>query len=372
MLHANAGELVRFLFRHGTDRERERGTTGEEAKLMEFPANTALLVESHLSDVDPDTATATDADSDDDPEEWSEEDLDQIMGLDSNIEQEDEVLQNVTVDVVADESERNERIAEYDGAAPLPDIHERIRETAIDCKVYSAFLDIFSDERRRPVDEPGTLDLRQATRYVCGDTTTDPYEEWTEVTGGNVAVGVSLDQSGSMGQYEVESKSAVGAFLDAVQKFGGEVVANAWQGGSRSADSVVLTRPREKFDWEHLLAVRPRSSDPISAGLLHCASLLDRVAADEKLLLVVHDGHPTVLSRTDLDKTDACREAAETVDELRDEGFTVIGVGFGGVSERNLARMFGEDGYVHTELERLADALVESYEKLEDDHGGGA
>lgn len=340
---------------------------------MEFPVNTELLVESHLSNVGQNAATVTDADPDDEPEERLQKDLDQIMGLDSDIEREDEFLRDTTVDVVGDDrSERDERISEYDGSAPLLSIRERIRETAIDSKVYSAFLDIFSDERRRSAPEPGTLDLRQATRYVCGDTATDPYEEWTEVNGGNVAVGVSLDQSGSMSQYEVEAKSAVGVFLDAVQKFGGEVVANAWQGGSRSANSIVLTGTREKFKWEHLLAVRPRSSDPISAGMLHCASLLDRVRADEKLLLVIHDGHPTVLSRGDLDEDDACREAAETVEDLREEGYTVIGVGFGGVSERNLARMFGEDGYVHTELDQLADALVDSYEKLEGSHGGGA
>jgi len=102
--------------------------------------------------------------------------------------------------------------------------------------------------------------------------------------------------------------------------------------------------------------------------MLHCATLLEQLTADTKLLLVVHDGQPTVLSRNDLNANTAPDEARETVQELRQDGLVVVGVGFGRVNEGNLAKMFGFDderpnseGYVHTRLENLADALVGTY-----------
>lgn len=301
-------------------------------------------------------------------------DVDQIMGLDSTTEHSEINHRGLDATIYDDCADRDNRIANYSGNAPLADIQQRVRETGVDDAVYSTFLDEFSTRRRRPDPEPGTLNLRQANRMVCGDTTVDPYDEWHQVGGGDVAVGVSIDMSGSMGEYEVEAKSAVGAFLTGVELFGGDVVANAWQGRGQPK-CYLVTGPDERFRWPQLNVTDPGSADPIAAGMLHCAGLLDQLTAETKLLLVVHDGKPTVLSRPDLDEDTAPDEARETVRELRDEGIIVVGVGFGRVNEGNLAKMFGfddrpnSDGYVHTRLEDLADELVETYsEQIDSEH----
>ena len=325
---------------------------------MQLPENTPLLIHAHENVLQDEPAVVNPVFEDDD-EDDEEMDVDQIMGLDSTTDQFEFNFRGIEA-TIYDRDDRDDRIADYAGNAPVSDIQERVRETRIDDDVYSTFLDEFSEERRRPDPEPGTLNLRQVNRMVCGDTTVDPYDEWHQVGGGDVAVGVSLDMSGSMGKYEVDAKAAVGAFLHAVELFGGDIVANAWQGRGRPK-CYLMTGPDERFRWPQLNVTKPSSADPIAAGMLHCAGLLDRLTADTKLLLVVHDGKPTVLSRPDLDESTAPDEARETVDELRDEGYTVIGVGFGRVNEGNLAKMFGTDGYVHTRLEDLADALVETY-----------
>ncbi len=325
---------------------------------MQLPENTSLLIHAHDNVLEdgPEVVDPVDL-----PEaEDEEEDLDQIMGLDSTTEQSEFNYRGLDATIYDDRADRDDRIANYTGDAPVEDVQQRVRETGIDDDVYSTFLDEFSDERRRPDPEPGTLNLRQVNRMVCGDTTVDPYDEWQQVGGGDVAVGVSLDMSGSMSRYEVDAKSAVGAFLKGVELFGGDVVANAWQGRG-TPKCYLVTGADERFRWPQLNVTNPSSADPIAAGMLHCAGLLDRLTADTKLLLVVHDGKPTVLSRPDLDANTAPSEARETVDELRDEGLIVVGVGFGRVNEGNLAKMFGTDGYVHTSLEDLADALVETY-----------
>jgi hypothetical protein len=338
---------------------------------MQFPDNTPLLVHAHENVLESGPAILVVDEEDDEDEEEDEDeemDVDQIMGLDSTTEQHEFNFRGLDAMIHDDIADRDARISNYTGDAPVEKVQQRVRETGVDDAVYSTFLDEFSDERRRPDPEPGTLNLREVNRMVCGDTTVDPYDEWQQVGGGDVAVGVSLDMSGSMGKYEVDAKSAVGAFLKGVELFGGEVVANAWQGRA-TPKCYLVTGPDERFRWPQLNVTDPSSADPIAAGMLHCAGLLDQLTAETKLLLVVHDGNPTVLSRPDLDEDTAPDEARTTVEELRDEGLTVIGVGFGRVNEGNLAKMFGTDGYVHTRLEDLADALVETYsEQIDSNH----
>jgi hypothetical protein len=334
---------------------------------MQLPENASLLIHAH-DDVLQSGPAVVDPLPEDDEGDDEEMDIDQIMGLESTTEQHEFNFRGLDATIYDDRAERDDRIASYTGNASVEDVQKRVRETQVDDDVYSTFLDEFSDERRRPDPEPGTLNLRQVNRMVCGDTTVDPYDEWHQVGGGDVAVGVSLDMSSSMGEYEVDAKAAVGAFLKGVELFGGDIVANAWQGRGRPK-CYLVTDSDEQFRWPQLNVTSPGSADPIAAGMLHCAGLLDQLTADTKLLLVVHDGKPTVLSRPDLDEDTAPDEARETVRELRDEGMTVIGVGFGRVNEGNLAKMFGTDGYVHTRLEDLADALVETYsEQIDSNH----
>lgn len=100
--------------------------------------------------------------------------------------------------------------------------------------------------------------------------------------------------------------------------------------------------------------------------------MLEQQPARQRLQVVITDGNPSVTSREDYGDGEyhsAVDEAEDTVDDLRDRGLTVVGFGFGRVSEDKLARMFGDDGYRYVDLEDLADALVDVYEQQHDRPG---
>jgi len=298
-----------------------------------------------------------------DPDEWEDE------------EETDEFLEDTWEDDASDvEAEaidslqaRDGRVAGYDGDAPHTEIREYLRKTGVATDVQEALSEIGVEEHDEAAPRGSVLDLRNAIRRVAGDTTVDNlYRQRRERPGDDVAVGVSVDMSGSMTSAELEAKSAIGAFLFGVQEFGGDVVANAWQG---DGEILHLTGPYERFEWQHLDAVSPSGADPIAKGMFECARLLRRTRASEKLLVVITDGKPTVVSRDQGEYNSAVDEAADTVTELRDSGLVVVGFGFGAVKEENLESMFGADGYRHVDVEDLADGLVEFFaEQVGDQH----
>lgn len=259
--------------------------------------------------------------------------------------------------------QRDDRISEYSGDAPHTDVRTHLREAGVAGDVQDALQDIGTEERDEPSPRGSVLDMPNVIRRLAGDTMVDDYyRQRAEYSGDEVAVGVSMDASGSMLNYELEAKAAIGAFLFAVQENGGEVVANAWRTDGIEAQVHLLTNPYERFRWEHLDAVTPDGKDPIAKGMLECAAMLDRARARDRLLIVVSDGRPTVTSRND-GYSSAVTEARDTVEELRDLGLTVVGLGFGDVRQSNLETMFGADGYRHVELEDLADAFIEVYQE---------
>lgn len=272
---------------------------------------------------------------------------------------------NVDVDgyEIDEASDRDERVGDYGGDAPHLAVREYVRKQGVVDEIQDVLEDLGEVEENTTDREGELLDMRNVTRRLAGDTTvTDYYQRRKRRPGDDVAVGISLDMSGSMSSDEREAKAAIGAFLFAVQQGSGDVVANAWQYTNGTTHIRRLTYPTEPFRWEHLDAVEPGGADPISRGMLDCARMLKRMQAREKLLLVVTDGRPTVCSREDLDGDDAVKEATQTVEEIRSQDVAVIGFGFGSVEEENLQDIFGEGNYHHVTVDDLADALTESYE----------
>ncbi|QZP37082.1 vWA domain-containing protein [Halobaculum magnesiiphilum] len=289
-------------------------------------------------------------------EEDEDDDSDPSEFLEGTWEDDPEDVDAEAVDTLDD---RDKRVADYDGDAPNGEIRQYLRETGLATDVQEALAEIGTEEHDEPAPRGSVLDLKNVIRRVAGDTTVDElYRQRRERPGDDVAVGVSVDMSGSMSKAERDAKAAIGAFLFGVQQFGGEVVANAWQGHGEISH---ITGSYERFEWRHLDTVSPGGADPIAKGMLECARLLERTRPQEQLLVVITDGKPTVTSRDDGDYSSAVDEAADTVTELRSRGLIVVGFGFGSVKPENLEAMFGADGYRHVDIEDLADGLVEFF-----------
>lgn len=262
-------------------------------------------------------------------------------------------------------AERDQRIQQYDRNPSHQEVREHLRSTGLIDEIQAAIDDLGESEEQITDPEGAVFDMPNVMRRLAGDTRVkDYYRRRVTVPGDRIAVGVSLDLSGSMASDELEAKAAVGAFLFAVQQAGGEVVANAWNTHA-SARVRLITGPTESFRWPHLDSASAGGSTPTGIGVWECGRLLERTRPDHKLLIVVTDGNPNMIGREG-DFADAVDEAATTVEQLRNRGLTVFGFGFGAVDESKLDRIFGTDdgqGYRYADLSDLADALVELYDR---------
>lgn len=257
---------------------------------------------------------------------------------------------------------RDERVAEYDGDADHETVRERLRETGIAEDVQDALEGLGTDEEDVTTPEGELLDMRNVTRLLAGDTTIeDYYRRRVEKPADDLAVGVSVDMSGSMARDELDTKAAVGAFLFAVEQLGGDVVANGWNDELSTAYAYMVTGPHEQFAWRHLDGIEPDGGTPTGYGIWDCGCMLERLHAETKLLFVITDGSPTTRARDDREFDSSMDEAESTVTELRNRNMDVVGFGFGAVSESKLERMFGPEDSHYVDLEALPDALADEF-----------
>ncbi|MCL9818333.1 hypothetical protein [Natronocalculus amylovorans] len=260
--------------------------------------------------------------------------------------------------------ERDDRIDNYRGDAPHRDVRLYLRESGLIDDIKSELNSIGQGEEDMTDEDGSVLDMRNVTRLLAGDTTVkDYYRRRNPTPRGDLAVGISIDMSGSMSSCELDAKAAVGGFLFAVQENGGAVVANAWRGSSSQTEIELLTGPHEPFRWSHLDATEPGGQDPIARGMFECGQMLAQTRPREKLLLVITDGKPNVQSRTQGVYDSVIDEAQATVDELRSMGLMVVGLGFGNARESNLVSIFGREFTYIVSLEDLAVEFVQCYEE---------
>jgi uncharacterized protein YegL len=228
------------------------------------------------------------------------------------------------------------------------EVKRHVEKTGVAEDVRERFRELTTREVRVQARSGPRLDMRNVVRRLAGDTTVeDVYERYETIDLGDRTVGVALDMSNSMSGDTLEAKSAVGALCSEVQKLGDTVVVVTYQGGSKTT---TLTGPREEWHWSDLDDIGPSGGTPTATGVEETASLMEQTMSDESILFVVTDGEPN--------STERSRKAIENV---RERGHAVIGIGFGTINEWNLRRLFGEDGYVSSRLEELADDLVEAY-----------
>ena len=266
-------------------------------------------------------------------------------------------------DTVAD---RNDRIDEYSGDCTHKNIRQRLRDSGVAERLQQELADLFRGSRTQvqPWQNLGRPDtdvvggrpaMRKIVRRFAGDLRVrDVFERPSPGQDADVAVGIVLDLSSSMGQddAEADAKAAAGAFLFAIEQFGGETVAVSYPTLDAGTVTSLMTGARERFRWEHLDSGRPNGGTPTSQAVVDGAELLAECSADRYLLIVLTDGGAASPLRT-----------RNAVDAVRDRGreWAVVGFGYGGIQEDKLETQFGEDGYRAVEIEDLPTELADVY-----------
>jgi hypothetical protein len=223
----------------------------------------------------------------------------------------------------------------------------------------------FQDLRSKPSARPSRSGARahkgNIVRHASGNKSIRKLSKRRTVSDfGGRAVSFALDGSGSMDEEDTESeytrleeaKIALGALGEAISEMGDTVMGSCFDD---LYNPTLVTAPDEDFSWRHLDGVDSTlGSTPMASGIDDAAGLLDGVNEPERALFVLCDGEPSDL-----------RATKEAIEDARNDGIDVIGIGFGGVNEYDMECMFGES-YVVTSPESLAEDVIGVYRDMID------
>lgn len=212
---------------------------------------------------------------------------------------------------------------------------------------------------------PSAIDLRAGL-----DVSKPCRKREKRVTGGRT-IGVLLDGSASMVDYDTVSKAALAAIAQGANTVGDDFLATGFNtvegtnaaGDRRTPRTELITAPDEDFEYEHLCVVNPHGYTPLPAGLADMKGLLEDAKGREQLLLVLCDGQPNVTLNGNTNFHGAENESQKIIRDLRRSGVTVVGVGFGGVDTDDMSGVFGRTGYVMADKNTLADKLLKVYRR---------
>ena len=337
--------------------------------------------DSDEGDDEQDTADAMDqadasGDSDDAAKEW--QDIDEDTDLDDaaadatdakeeRYERREERMQNPIRKRAADRDATIERVANGERDNPDSDASAReLQHYAQRGGLIDAIKREFQDLRSKPQGQASRSGARahksNIVRHAAGDKSIRKLSRRrTPSTFGGRAVSFALDGSGSMDTADTESgytrleeaKVALGALATAIDEMGDSVMGSAFDS---DIDPTLVTAPDEDFSWQHLDGVDlTLMGTPMANGVEDAAELLDGVNAQQRALFVLCDGEPDSMIRT-----------RSQIKSARREGIDVIGVGFGGATEHNMRRLFGDDNYVVTSPDSLAEDVVGVYRDMID------
>lgn len=266
-------------------------------------------------------------------------------------------------DVSDTRSDRDDRAESSEANATHEEVRSHLRESGDAEEIAEQLKDLSKEEVITHARSGGTLDMRNAVRRLAGDTSMkELYRRPTTESGDDLALCVSLDMSNSMTPDELDAKAGVGGFLHGVQEHTEhEVAANAWHESVNEAVVRLITGPHEPFRWSHLDAVWPDGGTPTAAGIDEASILLEQMRAEIRILVVITDGTPSTLSWQPEEYDDPVAESQAVVDEVRDRGIEVIGLGFGAVSEDRMTEIFGDAGRAVT-VSTLPDHLMDILE----------
>jgi hypothetical protein len=203
------------------------------------------------------------------------------------------------------------------------------------------------------------------------------FEEPVQTESGDRCIGLSCDISGSMSGSMKGLKVAGAAIAKATEIVGDEFVWEAFtdvtsghgsdtaiSGEVRDLELKIVTGPRESFEWEHTESIWASANEPTASGVRHTRQLMEMTSANEYLMIVITDGCALITEdgRKPADN-EPVEQAREAVEECRQAGIDVIGLGIGGMDEERMEDTFGGGNYILTTIDKLADDIVDLYRK---------
>lgn len=287
-------------------------------------------------------------------------------------------LQAYDTDLERRKRERDERIGDVRVDESAGEIEQRANQSGAISELKKGFRQLVSRPTPRPATAGPQIDPYNVTRRAAGDMTiTELFEERVEVETGDRCVGLATDISGSMRGDMSELKIAGGVIAEATQIIGDDFVWEAFtdqygHGHTPSEERLdlrIVTGPNEDFQWEHVDSFTSTYNEPTAAGVRDCRTLMERTAARQHVMIVITDGVTLVEEdgayggRSSSAPVDHARRAVE---ECRQDGFEVIGLGIGDMDEEKMEEQFGTDSqgnpnYKLTTIDDLAEDILEIY-----------
>lgn len=267
--------------------------------------------------------------------------------------------------------ERDERVGDEAVRKQASDIERELKNDGVISDLEDGFQQLVSRPTPRPARAGPRMDMNNVVRRASGDITVrELFEEDVQVETGDRCIGLATDISGSMGSDMVQLKKAGAAIAEATEIIGDAFVWEAFTDkGHGGLDLRIVTGPQESFKYEHLDSFTSMANEPTGAGIRDCRMLMERTAKYEYTMLVITDGKAMVGedgefygSRSNV----PVEHARQAVDECRERGIEVIGLGIGGMSDRKMTETFGEGNYKLTSIDELADDVIDLYSQMMD------
>lgn len=235
--------------------------------------------------------------------------------------------------------------------------------------VADVFREIKTRERRKPATHGSTINVRGVIRRRAGDKTEDKlFKKGKPSEAGDRCITVVVDSSGSMSETQI--KIALKGLADASDRIGDRFAATAFytkgRGVSTTTETDLITAPNESFQDEHLDSFRADGKTPTGSGIKDGRGLSEYMPNNEEVIIVVTDGEANI-SMDDTSGSNPKEDAADQVETARSQNKRVIGIGVGrSVSEGYMEEIFGDGGYITTEMENITDILLEVYKNQMD------
>ena len=266
------------------------------------------------------------------------------------------------------QNERDKRIENVRNSVDSSTIIEKYEKRFSD-EIREAFRKIKTREAPKPAEYGQRINVRGVIRKRSGDPTEERlYLEMDQSEVGDRCITVVVDCSGSMDETEI--KLALMALADACEQIGDRFTATAYstdrcRRSNPGLKTDLITAPTEPFKPEHLDSFRAHGYTPTSSGINDGRALADITPNSEDVLIVITDG----VANVDMDSNHysggvnnpAMVESNEQFQAAINEGKRVIGVGVGEYLDDNAMNKIFGDSYIRTDMNKIADSLVEIY-----------